>query len=80
MDEILAEVDKDNNGEVDYEEVSCFCMLSNFLHDVRKTLEMGCSKTDALVTHIHCAVRHHITLSCALLGPSCRCCIALHLA
>lgn len=69
MDEILAEVDKDNNGEVDYEEVSCLCMLSKFLHDVRKTLEMSCTEADGLVIHRRCFFGHHINLLCALLWP-----------
>ena len=61
MDEILAEVDKDQNGEVDYEEVGCFCMLSRILHDDRKTLETSCTKADVLVTPMCCSLSHHIS-------------------
>lgn len=60
MDEILAEVDKDRNGEVDYEEVSCFCTLSKFLHAVRNTLKASCTEINALVIPMSCSLSHHI--------------------
>ncbi len=44
VDEILAEVDKDRNGEVDYEEVSCLCISAKLLHSVRKALELAVQK------------------------------------
>ena len=60
VDEILAEVDKDRNGEVDYEEVSCFCTLSKFLHAVRDTLEARCTESNTLVIPMSCSLSHHI--------------------